>query len=89
MDNELSDSKLSEILEDANWPGLSSINIDILHRLIVVAYKHGTLAAEAEIVRLQNIINGFADRIAAQSELLSKRAEPEQNIYYKELEKED
>lgn len=33
------------------------------------------LAAEAEIVRLQGIIDGMATRIVIQSDLLSKRAE--------------
>lgn len=87
MDNRLSDRKVIEILADADWPGLSrGTIIDMLHRLIAIAYKHGTLAAEAEIVRLQTIINGFADRIAAQSELLSKRAEVRQDKFNGDLE---
>lgn len=47
----------------------------VLCALCVLAAIHLARAAQADIVRLQALVNSLAARVAAQSDLLSRRAE--------------
>lgn len=40
-----------------------------------LGWRERALRAEAEVCRLQGVVEGLADRVAAQSELLTGRAE--------------
>lgn len=53
---------------------------NILLWTIAPAAIRRALAAEAEVVRLRAIVQGLADRVAAQSDLLSRRAEKKSEV---------